>query len=90
MVGHGRLIRLGLEKAKADGKRLGHPPGREAAKVFLGKYPDVIKAIQAGRGYSVRAMARMTGKAPGTVQRVCKVLREISKQGEGAGEVAVY
>lgn len=73
MVGHRKLVRGGLDEARRRGQRLGRPVGSGmSADVRLGKHKDIVKLLR--EGHSVRNAAAITGKAPGTVQRVKALL----------------
>lgn len=70
---HGKLIRMGLEKTKNNGKKLGRPMGRMyKPKDFLKKHSDIVKCLK--KGMSVRNTAKFTGKSGSTVQRVKEFL----------------
>lgn len=69
MVGHTRLVRKGLEKARTRGSRLGRPSDTgETADVFMGKHQDILDCLF--NGGSVRNTAKITGKSTATVQKV--------------------
>lgn len=76
MVGHRRLVIEGQRRAVLNGQKLGRPVGQDEITIFLAKHPDIIRLVQAETYHSIRTMARMTKKAPGTVARVRKVLSD--------------
>jgi DNA invertase Pin-like site-specific DNA recombinase len=62
-------INSGLAEARRKGVKLGRPAGtEESAGEFLGKHEDIIRLL--AKGYSIRNVAMITGKAGTTVQRV--------------------
>lgn len=66
-------IKSGLDEARRRGQRLGRPAGSGmSADVRLGKHKDIVKLLR--EGHSVRNAAAITGRAPGTVQRVRALL----------------
>lgn len=75
---HARLVRLGLERAKAAGKLLGRKKGTGyAPETLLSRHADVAKLLRAG--HSIRHVAAITGKATGTVLRVKRADFEVGK-----------
>ncbi len=65
-------INAGLARARAQGKRLGRPPG--VSKKRQAKRRDVLKLRQEGQ--SIRGIAKALEIAPGTVQLILKEERQ--------------
>ena len=64
----------GLAEAKRKGVTLGRPVGSKLdAHSLLAKHPDIARHLRAG--HSVRHVAKITEKAPGTVLSVKKAMR---------------
>ncbi len=61
-------INAGLARARAQGKRLGRPPG--ASRKRQAKQRDVLKLRREGQ--SIRGIARALRLAPGTVQAILR------------------
>ena len=73
MLGHGRLTRAGLEKARRNGKTLGRKVGSSIPiEELLEKHKRVVRCIR--NGDSVRKSAAFCGVSKGTVERVKKAL----------------
>jgi len=56
----------GLERARAEGKRLGQPPLPENIKV------KVLRLYDDGDGRSMNAISKELGVGYGTVYRICR------------------
>lgn len=66
-------INSGLAEARRQGKRLGRPPGsKRPASAFLAAHKDIARLLK--EGHSIRNVAKISGKAPLTVQRVKKAM----------------
>jgi DNA invertase Pin-like site-specific DNA recombinase len=62
-------INSGLAEARRKGVKLGRPTGSKVpVEEMLAQHKDVIKHLRAGQ--SIRNTAKLTGKAPSTIQRV--------------------
>lgn len=63
----------GLDEARRKGKTLGRPVGSKIDKQsLLAKHPDIVRHLRAG--HSIRHVAAITKKAPGTVAKVRKAI----------------
>lgn len=80
MVGHQRLILSGLAEARRKGRKLGRPAGTGDSPVaLLRKHGDIVRLLR--DGHSIRHAATISGKAPGTVQRVKALVAACSARG---------
>lgn len=61
-----RRTKAGLERARAEGKRLGRPPVTEKQKT------RILQLYDNGIGKPLRAISRDTAVGYGTVHRICK------------------
>lgn len=68
-------INSGLEEARRKGKRLGRPKGGETPEKFLEKHRDAAAFIRKHQDLSIRSLAKITGRAPGTIARLVRVIR---------------
>ena len=63
----------GLAQARRNGVKLGRPVGRtKPLAVFVNDHQDIVRLL--AKGYSIRNIAALTGKAGTTVQRVKRAL----------------
>ncbi len=87
-ISHSRLVRIGLEKRKASGVKLGRPFGSEKPDVFLAKHERVIEFLQLGT-MSIRQIARECSISTGTVVKVKKYLSPGGTVTTNTGENAI-
>lgn len=72
---HTTLVRLGIQRAKDKGVKLGRPGGLvKGADAMLTDHADIVRLLK--KGYSVRNVAAIAEKSTSTVAKVKKLLRE--------------
>ncbi len=69
-------IKSGLASAKAKGKQLGRPEGKETKDEFTKKYSKAIKDVK--DGISIRKVMKIHTISKGTVLKIKKSLKSIS------------
>lgn len=66
-------IRSGMDEAKRNGVHVGRPAGAtQSVEDAMRRHADIVRALR--QGLSVRAAAAATGKSPGTVAGVRKLV----------------
>ena len=74
---HSILVKMGVEKAKEQGKILGRPLGSVLeSNELISKHADIAALLI--EGFSTRKTAKLTQKGHSTVQRVKKKLQSIN------------
>jgi DNA invertase Pin-like site-specific DNA recombinase len=68
-------VNSGLALARERGIKLGRPEGSEPRDKFLEKHSAAIRLIQAGKGLSVRQIAKLADVSTGTVVKITKMLK---------------
>lgn len=67
------MVKIGLDKLKQSGKKLGRPNGSaKSDQDILKQYPAIVKQLKAER--SIRETAKLCDVANGTVQKVKQAL----------------
>ena len=70
---HSSLVKIGLDKLKQSGKKLGRPNGSaKSDQDILKQYPAIVKQLKAER--TIRETAKLCDVANGTVQKVKQAL----------------
>lgn len=67
-------INSGLAHAKANGVKLGRPAGQVSTEKFLEAHKATVAFIKKNPGLSIRNLAKLTEKAPGTIVRIQRAL----------------
>lgn len=72
-LAHKEATRLGMQRAKNQGKHIGRPVGsKQSNEAILKKYPAVVEAIQ--QGLSLRKAAKQAQVSVNTVRKVKAIL----------------